>query len=97
MCQPLADERTHGRTSSKFKAGFTASLPVAHMGSPDEIANAGSFLASNDGSYCKWLASSDSLIVAAPNDLHRCRTISVTTIVVSPHEPTVVGKRHSIS
>jgi NAD(P)-dependent dehydrogenase (short-subunit alcohol dehydrogenase family) len=37
--------------SEKFKKNIVNTVPMGRMGSPDEVANAVSFLASDDSSY----------------------------------------------
>lgn len=44
---------SHGqhRMSEQLKAGLVASIPMGRLGSPDEVAKAVVFLASDDSSY----------------------------------------------
>ncbi|MGE5112212.1 MAG: SDR family oxidoreductase [Acidobacteriaceae bacterium] len=48
---PLMESMQQGDALTKMKEAFTSSVPLGRMGSPDEIAKAVSFLASDDASY----------------------------------------------
>jgi len=48
---PIFESWQQGEALTKMKEGLAKTVPMGRMGSPDEIAKAVSFLASDDASY----------------------------------------------